>query len=41
MKNNKSSVTSLVSAFSRAYHVKEDRPIIFNDALAQDFLTPE
>lgn len=41
VKNNESSLTSLVSAFSRAYHVKEDRPIIFNDYIAQDFLLPE
>ncbi|QJX61189.1 class I SAM-dependent methyltransferase [Niallia circulans] len=41
MKNNESSLTSLVSAFSRAYHVKEDCPIIFNDYIAQDFLSPE
>lgn len=41
MKNNESSLTSLVSAFSRAYHVKEDHPIIFNDYIAQDFLSPE
>ena len=41
MKNNESSITSLVSAFSRAYHVKEDRPIIFNDYVAQDFLSIE
>ena len=41
MKNNESSLTSLVSAFSRAYHVKEDRPIIFNDYVAQDFLSKE
>ncbi|MEQ2526076.1 SAM-dependent methyltransferase [Robertmurraya yapensis] len=41
MKNNESSLTSLVSAFSRAYHVKEDSPIIFNDTLAQVFLSNE
>ncbi|MDR4315891.1 MULTISPECIES: class I SAM-dependent methyltransferase [Niallia] len=41
MKNNESSLTSLISAFSRAYHVKEDCPIIFNDYIAQDFLSPE
>ena len=41
MKNNESSLTSLVSAFSRAYHAKEDRPIIFNDYVAQDLLLPE
>ena len=41
MKNNESSMTSLVSAFSRAFHVKEDLPIIFNDFIAKDFLSPE
>ena len=41
MKNNESSMTSLVSAFSRAFHVKEDQPIIFNDFIAKDFLSPE
>ena len=41
MKNNESSMTSLVSAFSRAFHVKEDRPIIFNDFIAKDFLSSE
>jgi methyltransferase (TIGR00027 family) len=39
MKNNESSLTSLVSAFSRAYHVKEDNPTIFNDTQAQAFLS--
>jgi len=41
VKNNESSLTSLVAAFSRAYHAKEDRPIIFNDYIAQDFLLAE
>lgn len=41
MKNNESSLTSLVSAFSRAYHAKEDNPIIFNDTLAHAFLSNE
>lgn len=41
MKQNDSSLTSLVSAFCRAYHVKEDNPIIFNDTLAQAFLSTE
>lgn len=39
MENKESSLTSLVSAFSRAYHVNEDHPIIFNDTLAQCLLT--
>lgn len=41
MKKNESSLTSLVSAFTRAYHVKEDDPIIFHDSFAQLFLTNE
>lgn len=41
MKNDESSFTSLVSAFSRAYHVKKDYPIIFNDTFAQYFLSNE
>ena len=41
MKKHESSLTSLVSAFSRAYHVKEDNPIIFNDTLAQAFLSKD
>ena len=41
MKKNESSLTSLITAFSRAYHVKEDRPIIFNDDYAQNLLLPE
>lgn len=41
MKNNESSLTSLVSAFSRAYHVKEDNPVVFHDTLAHAFLTSE
>ena len=39
MKNIESSLTSLVSAFSRAYHVKEDYPIIFNDTVVQQLLS--
>lgn len=39
MKQNESSLTSLVSAFSRAYHIKHDAPVIFNDTFAQNFLT--
>ena len=41
MKDNESSMTSLVSAFSRAFHVKEDQPIISNDFIAKDFLSSE
>ena len=41
MKQNESSLTSLVSAFSRAFHVKQDTPVIFNDTFAHNFLTNE
>lgn len=39
MKLNESSLTSLVFAFSRAYHIKHNAPVIFNDTFAQNFLT--
>ena len=39
MKQHESSLTSLVSAFSRAYHAREDQPIIFNDTVAAQLLT--
>lgn len=39
MKQDESSLTSLVSAFSRAYHAREDQPIIFNDTVAAQLLT--
>lgn len=41
MKQNESSVTSLVSAFSRAYHSRYDTPIIFNDFLAKDLISQQ
>ena len=36
-----SSITSLISAFARAYHVEHDEPIIFNDFAARKLITPE
>ncbi|WP_238654946.1 class I SAM-dependent methyltransferase [Paenibacillus piscarius] len=41
MKQNKSSVTALVSAFGRAYHSRYDSPKIFDDHVAQKLITPE
>jgi len=41
MKQNESSVTSLVSAFSRAYHSRYDNPIIFDDFVAKDLISPQ
>ncbi|TQS75044.1 class I SAM-dependent methyltransferase [Ornithinibacillus gellani] len=39
MKENESSLTSLVSAFGRAYHRKFDEPKIMDDTLAEKLLT--
>ena len=36
-----SSVTSLVSAFSRAYHSEFDRPKIFDDYVAKEFISQQ
>lgn len=41
MKQNESSMTALVSAFSRAYHSQNDVPKIFDDYLAIDLLSQE
>lgn len=41
LKQNESSLTSLVAAFGRAYHSIYDTPKIFNDDLAQAFLSPQ
>ncbi|WP_163857271.1 class I SAM-dependent methyltransferase [Paenibacillus elgii] len=41
MKPNESSLTSLVSAFGRAYHSQNDKPKIFDDFLAMDIITPK
>ncbi|WP_349730213.1 class I SAM-dependent methyltransferase [Peribacillus frigoritolerans] len=39
MKKNESSLTSLISAFGRAYHSKYDTPKIFDDFIAKDLIT--
>lgn len=36
---NESSLTSLISAFGRAYHSKYDTPKIFDDFIAEDLIT--
>ncbi|MCP1308943.1 class I SAM-dependent methyltransferase [Paenibacillus tyrfis] len=41
MKPNESSLTSLVSAFGRAYHSQYDTPKIFDDFLAIDLISPQ
>ncbi len=41
MKQNESSLTSLVSAFGRAYHHKYDTPKIFDDFIANDLISEE
>jgi methyltransferase (TIGR00027 family) len=41
LKQNESSLTSLVSAFGRAYHSKHDTPKIIDDYLAQDLISPQ
>ncbi|WP_042455861.1 class I SAM-dependent methyltransferase [Neobacillus dielmonensis] len=40
MKQNESSLTSLVSAFGRAYHSNYDSPKIFDDFIAKELITP-
>src|SRR5690606_35760640 len=39
MKNNEASLTSLISAFGRAYHSKYDTPKIFDDFIAKDLIS--
>jgi methyltransferase (TIGR00027 family) len=41
MKTNESSLTSLVSAFGRAYHSNYDTPKIFDDFIAKDLITQQ
>ncbi len=41
MKQNESSMTSLVSAFSRAYHSKFDTPKIFDDYVSRNLISQE
>ncbi|WP_257347097.1 class I SAM-dependent methyltransferase [Pseudalkalibacillus decolorationis] len=39
MKQNESSLTSLISAFGRAYHSKYDTPKIYDDFIAKDLIS--
>ncbi|XJZ27508.1 class I SAM-dependent methyltransferase [Bacillota bacterium Lsc_1132] len=39
MKKNESSLTSLIAAFGRTYHSKNDTPKIFDDFIAKDLIT--
>ncbi|MBT2681594.1 class I SAM-dependent methyltransferase [Bacillus sp. ISL-35] len=41
MKQNEASVTSLVSAFARAYHSQYDSPTIFDDFMAKELISQE
>ncbi|MBO1514177.1 class I SAM-dependent methyltransferase [Metabacillus bambusae] len=41
MNQNESSLTSLVSAFGRAYHSKYDTPKIFDDFIVKDLISQE
>ncbi|MED0669047.1 class I SAM-dependent methyltransferase [Aneurinibacillus aneurinilyticus] len=41
MKQGESSLTSLISAFGRAYHSKYDTPKIFDDFIAKDLISPK
>jgi methyltransferase (TIGR00027 family) len=41
MEQNKSSITSLISAFGRAYHHKYDSPKIFDDFMAGQLITQQ
>ncbi|WP_067843717.1 class I SAM-dependent methyltransferase [Amphibacillus sediminis] len=41
MNQNESSITSLVSAFGRAYHSKYDIPKVFDDFIANDLISAE
>ncbi|OEH91148.1 class I SAM-dependent methyltransferase [Bacillus solimangrovi] len=39
MRKGESSITSLISAFSRAYHSQFDTPVIFNDYIVKDLIS--
>jgi len=41
MKPNESSITSLISAFGRAYHSQYDSPLIFDDHIAKALISPQ
>lgn len=38
MRKNESSLTSLISAFARAYHSRYDTPLIFDDFIAKELI---
>ncbi|WP_147532919.1 class I SAM-dependent methyltransferase [Bacillus marasmi] len=41
MKQNESSITSLMTSFGRAYHSRFDNPKIFNDDIAEQLITKQ
>jgi O-methyltransferase involved in polyketide biosynthesis len=41
MENNQNSMTALVSAFGRAYHNENDRPVIFCDPVTKRLMTDD
>jgi methyltransferase (TIGR00027 family) len=41
VENHRDSITSLISAFSRAYHCEHDSPIIFDDFIAKNLISQE
>lgn len=41
MKQNESSITSLISAFGRSYHCQYDTPLILDDYIASALITPQ
>ncbi|MEK4371976.1 class I SAM-dependent methyltransferase [Paenibacillus sp. FSL R5-0473] len=41
MKQNESSITSLISTFGRAYHSQHDTPLIFDDFMARLLISPQ
>ncbi|QHZ45940.1 class I SAM-dependent methyltransferase [Bacillus sp. NSP9.1] len=41
MKKDESSLTSLISAFARAYHHQYDEPKIFDDDIAEQLMSPQ
>ncbi|MEW8987281.1 MAG: class I SAM-dependent methyltransferase, partial [Bacillus sp. (in: firmicutes)] len=41
MKQNESSITSLMSSFGRAYHSRFDNPKIFNDDIAEQLISKQ
>jgi methyltransferase (TIGR00027 family) len=41
VEDHRDSITSLISAFSRAYHCEHDSPIIFDDFIAKNLISQE